>query len=261
VLAPYLVFSSWITGWVVLLATLVTIGVAFARWREPAERWRRLSTPLSLALMASAGLRLVTATSEPVIADFRSAIQLGSLARQTAAALRHRAEASPGREERYLVTWIDALYGGGQGIGLVNELARHGFSAGVTAPNDILFSKHWILEEADATARVHFVNAAWVQDTKRVPGAVMIARVDRRTPEEQEEYLHSQSLLAAALRRKGRDDVAERLPFDLRTGGDLLGHSQMARAAYRRMMDLGVPAAVFLLPVNGRSVDDSRSPR
>jgi len=247
---PYLIYWCWMVGMAALVATLATVGVALGRRRtEPSKRARTAAEVAGLAVIAAACIRLVSTMDAPVIADFGPATQLGSLARQTAAALLRNAGASTGREGRYLVTWSDALHGGGQGIGLANELTRRGFAVGVTEPNTILFGKHWGLEEQNATARVHFANAAWIHETSMKPGAVQLAYVDRRTPAERREYLELQALVQAALRKKGRSDAAERLPFDLRAGGDLVGYGTKEGNAFRRMMRIGVPAAVFVEPI------------
>ncbi|CAN5530854.1 hypothetical protein BH18ACT1_BH18ACT1_13270 [soil metagenome] len=170
----------------------------------------------------------------------------------TLAAMGDGAVDARGRDERWLVSWeIDPSGLGAQGFGLLLELGRQGFEvggtrlhvAGSTPP------RTWELDEATA-----FVHLAIGDDDVAVwrgrPGIEEVVTVDPREAEDKAEYDRLRAEISRDLDAVGLQDLVatfERIPFvaalDPRVPADLVRRID-------RMVDLGLPTAVFLGPAS-----------
>ena len=244
----YLLFSAWGVGVLLLLATVSTAGLVV--WNSVPERWRT-RTPFAQALGVTVigvyAVRLATQADRAGSSTPSATLQLAALAPPVADAIRGRVGAATGVQGRYLVTWQDALYGGGQGLGLVNELERRGLRAGVSREYGRLMVEHRILEPREATARVHLATGGWIYDARRLPGAVRVAYSDSRSAPAREEFMRLRADVVAELRALGRKDVIKVLDRNL--GAAIVpGVSPFLGLAVGRMSEIGVPAAVFIVP-------------
>jgi hypothetical protein len=146
------------------------------------------------------------------------------------------------------VTWSETLRLAGEGWGLVNELERRGLDVGVPWQFGTVFTQHRVRNPKDATARVHLATGGWIEQARTIPGAVQIAYADPRTPEAREEFERHRANVVEALRGIGRQDVIDQL--DLRLDSSMVPGLQPIYAIYlKRMSELGVPGAVFLIPI------------
>jgi len=160
-----------------------------------------------------------------------------------------------GHDGTYLVTWSDAVHIGSQGYGLVNELERRGYHVGVVPAVAVPATSHRVLLDDQATARVTLATGAWVERWRALPGATEVAFVDPRTPEQRARFedLHDQA--RTELVAEGLDDLVARLDghlfevaIDPRVPFD-------TESKLSEMLDLGVPTAVFLGPVDVQPAD------
>jgi hypothetical protein len=206
--------------------------------------------------VALAGALVVAGLSAHLVAQPRPAVlgmarvteQLGRLVPPTVDGL---AEVDGPREGRWLVTWTDVAHLGSQGYGIVNELERAGFDVGVIEYHRWNFLAHRVRPAAEATARVHLaVGTSEVERWRAVPGAEELAYDDPLTPAQRE---LSASLLAevrAQYEAAGWDDLVEKLEYDLWSAGGDPRISGLQALKLGQVRDLGVPAAVFLVPVD-----------
>jgi hypothetical protein len=156
-----------------------------------------------------------------------------------------------GRQGRYLVRWDeDALAIGSQGYGFLNELERQGFDVGVNEAHSTGSLPHRVRATEDADATVNYViGEANIARWRADPAAVEAAYYEPRSPADLEEYGRLHDEVAAGLQAEGLDDLLNALDnkvflvgIDPRVPAELTGK-------VARMMDLGLPAAVFVAPV------------
>jgi len=174
--------------------------------------------------------------------------QLAALAPLAADALLRREGRSLGPDARYVLTFAETQRLAGEGWGLLNELERRGLDVGVPSPFATIFTPHRVRDARTATARVHLATGGWIDQARKIPGAVEIAYWDGRSPEEREEYDRLRANVVDALRELGRQDAIDAL--DRQLEGSMVGGMNPVNAIYlKRMVEIGVPAAVFLIPI------------
>lgn len=164
-------------------------------------------------------------------------------------------EAAGGREGRWLVTWTDVAYLGSQGYGLVNELERAGFDVGVIEYHRLNFLDHRYLPTDEADGKVHLATGQEVERWAAVPGAVQIAYDLKRTPAQQRRFEELYAQIEGELRDAGYDDLVDKLASDLWSTGSDRRLSGFQALAIGELQQLGVEAAVFVLPADAVPVD------
>jgi hypothetical protein len=246
--ASHVMFWSFGLGVLLVVACLATIACA-AEHICPASVRLRLA---SLGPVFAAGavlcctLRLAWAAPKVLPNTYRQTRQTQALARDTITAIHQGAGVARGSSGRYLVSWSDCLHGGALGIGLGNELERAGFDAAYDLSVAALVGARRTRDPSWATARVHFANGAWIAETRRVLGGLEVSWVDLRTAEEREETEILRAAIVKALHASGS---LEALDYDVH--GTIAAHPGLHPyiiLAQGRLTDLGMPAAVFILP-------------
>jgi hypothetical protein len=240
----YLTLWAWGTTTMLLVATVWT---AITWWRMRDER---LTRPMIVATVAGTAVLVTAATSVAAIGtdhpEERLGETLGELVGPTAAALADGVGAATGTDGRYVVRWEDAAYFGSQGYGLVSELERDGFDAGVYDPWRVPATQHRVIPPDQATAEVILVTGGYVDVLRADDRVIEVASVDPRTPEQRAEFDELRRELLAEIRARGLDDLVPLVDsnlfgvrIDLRLPADV---QELAN----RMLDLGVETAVFI---------------
>lgn len=247
----YLMFCGWALGTWLLVATIST-AILSIRTHLPGEL-RKVATAaalLGLAAIAACTIRLATTVASAGSSTPTASAQLAALAPQAMAAIRESAGAATGDRGIYLVTWSEALgLAGGEGEGLVNALEGAGLHVGVSRKYAAMMTEHRVLRPEDATAQIHLAQGGFIRDARRTRGAVRIAYADLRTSEERDEFDRSRAGLRAALRALGQKDVAEAIDRDLPAAGRAARLHPFFQFVIQRMGELGMPVAVFVLPI------------
>jgi hypothetical protein len=209
---------------------------------------------LGVSVVAACAVRLaVTAPDVQPMMGNRATQQLRALMPGTIAALNASSGAATGKAGRYLVTWSDALHDGAQAYGLLHELERAGFEAGVRPEHARLAGQHRVLAPERATARVHLATGDWIERWRREPHAIAVASVDLRTAEERSEFAMLKTTAIEMLRRLDRGDVLALLDRNLVRAGTLEPPlAPLNNLVLVRMAELGGPAAVFIAPAGTR---------
>lgn len=176
---------------------------------------------------------------------------LRSIVGPTVDGLEARVGVSTGQEGRYLVTWSDARNFGSQGYGLVSELERRGYDVGVLDPWRVPVTPQRVVSAGEATAELRLVTGRFVDETRVLPGAVELVAVDPRSEAEVEEFDALAASVVADLRAAGLDDLVPLLDTNLFGLQIAPGVSPATQAKVDRMLTLGGPTAVFVLPPSG----------
>ncbi|HEX7669721.1 MAG TPA: hypothetical protein VF395_09070, partial [Polyangiaceae bacterium] len=238
----YLTFSAWSVGILLFAATVSTAGLVFARalsGRVPERHARICAEVAGLAVIGACALRLGSRPDEASTSAPGPSIQLAALAPAVSDALLANVGAARGFQGRYLVTWKDALYLGAQGFGLVNELDRRGFHAGLTTNFATLITERRVFAASEPTARVYLATGGWIREVRRLPGAVRIAYSDPRTDAERKEFASLREAVIRELKSLGHTKAVK--DFDRDIGGATApGVSLYLALEVMRMAELGV---------------------
>jgi hypothetical protein len=155
-----------------------------------------------------------------------------------------------GEDGRYLLRWDeDALAIGSQGYGFLNELERQGFDVGVPEAHSTGSVPHRVRAPGDADAIVNYViGEANIDRWRADPTAVEVVFHEPRSAADLERYERLRDEVADGLRAEGLDDLVDVLDNKL----FLVGIDPRVPAALTdkvaELMDLGLPAAVFVAP-------------
>lgn len=242
--------------WCMALTALMLLAVAWTaaaavepRLSAPDRRRLRAGAVAVAALVAVVGSAVATARhldAEPARADL-SAV-LGQVSDDTTARLARGDVPGGGRDGRYLVRWSDPVTIGSQGVGLVNELERAGFTVGVDRPHGPGATRHRVLPPERATALVQLVVGPGISEWQARPDVVEVSYVDRRTPDQRAESLLLTRSVDQRLRASGRADVADDWAQNLFTATLTPGLPGAIVDDMIRVLDLGAPVAVFVGP-------------
>jgi hypothetical protein len=246
----YLMLWMWAIGGLMVLAT------AWTAWRVARRSFGadRLPSPASLGAGLAVVAALVTAHTtaadavDAVPSDAEVSWVLADIVPDTIAALERGDGAATGRDGRYHVTWRDAFHIGSQGFGLMSELERAGFDAGLAPLFRVPATEQRVISASEATAQVLIATGVYVDQVRAEPGAVEVARVDPRSEADVRRATELLSDATEALVALGLTDVVEILDTNL------FGAAVDPRvpAVVRRQLDevlaIGTPTSVFVLP-------------
>lgn len=248
----YLMIWAWgVTG--VLLLTVVWTAAAAVAAATPAgdlPRRRRAGAAVLIAATAASTVVFAVDAADVEIPARPLSETMADLVPTTVEALAADDLAGAGRDGRYLVTWSDALYIGSQGIALVNELERAGFDVGAIEPWGVPVARHRVRAPEEATAVVHLATGFHVERWRAKPEVQEVAFVDPRTPSEREEYARLRALVIDELRRVGLEERLVDVDENLFAAAIDSRVPPAAQDAMTRMLDLGLPTAVFVGPTS-----------
>ncbi len=246
----YLLLWAWaLTG--LMLFAIIWTAVEWTR-RHAGDRYAvRGIAALVTFLVVVTGMFAFSAAYTKVMSP-RLNEQLAALVPPTLA--RMEALKDEGFRGPYLVTWLpEAQAIGAEGYGLQNELLRHGFDARAAFAFRPGSTRYHVMDPSVATIQIHLATgvdiACWRDDSRYQ----QVAYQDPRSAAERVEFERLHADVLAELRREG-------LPTDLdrQVDGNLfmLALSQSVPASTRKLMakmlDLGMPAAVFIGPPGDR---------
>ncbi|HEX6416884.1 MAG TPA: hypothetical protein VFZ77_00250 [Acidimicrobiales bacterium] len=247
---PYLLQWAWGVAGLLVLAVAWTALTA-ARTRLGPVGGRRLAAGCvgalaAVTVVASASTTVDAVGIDPPASDLSAA--LAGVLPPTVAALERGDGAASGPDGRYLVAWSDALYFGSPGFGVVSELERAGFDAGAAPVWHVPITDHRVLHPDDATAVVHLATGMFIERMRDVPGTREVAYFEPRSPREIAEFARLRSAVVEDLRADGLDELVPAVD------GNVFGVSIDPRVSAdvrrwtARMLDIGLPTAVFIEP-------------
>lgn len=246
----YLMMWAWGINALLLLAIGWTVAeVVRRRVRPDRRRTATLAGAAALGvatLASSAAFAVDAADTDPPAA--RLSTTLGELLGPTTRALDEGVGAAVGPDGRYEVTWSDALHIGSQGFGLVDELERAGFDAGSPEAYRVPITPHRVLNPEDADAEVHLATGKNVAVWQARSDFVQVAYVEPRTAEERVEYDRLRREAIEGLRAAGLDDEVHNVDDNLFAVAIDTRVPARVQRLMARMIDLGLPTAVFVGP-------------
>jgi hypothetical protein len=248
----YLGLWGWAIGCLALVATLWTaVAVGTDRWDDGRRaRDGRWAIGAVAVLTVALGVRFAIAAPDSTHGDPTVVAELAAIIDDVEAGVRAGAGEASGPDGRYLITWSDAYHIGSQGFGLVNELDRRGIDVGVPPSKRVPATPHRVLAQADATARIHLATGSFVDRYAELPGAVEIAHADPRTRAERAEQAALRASVSDDLRAMGLDELVPKLDDNLFGAAIDLRLPDELRERMGRMLEIGVPIAVYVLPVD-----------
>jgi hypothetical protein len=247
----YLMLWAWATTAVLLLAVGWTALAALDRFRtRPAMPRRALPAAVTAGLagvlaVASVALTVEAVDAEPPEPHLSSS--LGAVLPGTLAALERGVGPATGRDGHYTVVFDDALYFGSQAYGLVGELERAGFDAGMPDVYHVPITDHRVIAPEDATATVVLANADNLNRWRADPEAVEVASVEP-TEAARAEFDRLRDAVIDDLRADGPDDLVTMVDSNLFAASIDERVSDRAEQLMARMLELGQPTAVFIAP-------------
>jgi hypothetical protein len=246
----YLMLWAWaVAGLAVLAVGWTALEVVGSRVTR--DQRARIAGAATAALVTVTVLVSGALTADAVGVDppeVHSSSTLGRVVVPTVDALERGDGAATGRDGRYLVSWTDAVYFGSQAYGLVSELERAGFDAGMTRTWQVPTTSHRVIEPADATAEVVLATGVFVERWRDVPDAVEVTYVEPRSSAERAEFSRLRSVVIDDLRAHGLDDVVPNVDANLFGASIDERISDQAERWLARMIVLGEPTAVFVVP-------------
>jgi hypothetical protein len=244
----YLMLWAWGVTALLVLSVGWTAAVVIGRLDQ---RGRPLAAWALGGVVAATVLAVIVAVTAAVTLDppeSHLSSTLGRIVSPTAAALERGDGAATGEDGRYQVAWDDAYYFGSQGYGLVSELERAGFDAGLSETFHVPITDHRVIETRDATATVHLATGRYVEAWRAVPDAVEVAYVEPRNAAERAEFSRLRSDVIDDLRSDGLGDLVPMVDDNLFGLSIDERISDRAERWTARMLRLGEPTAVFVTP-------------
>jgi hypothetical protein len=242
----YLMLWAWGVTALLVLSIGWTAAVVIGRLHQrgpPGAAWA-LGGVVAATVLAVVVAVTAAVTLDPPESHLSST--LGRIVPPTAAALERGDGASTGEDGRYQVAWDDAYYFGSQGYGLVSELERAGFDAGLSETFHVPITDHRVIETRDATATVHLATGRYVDAWRAVPEAVEVAYVEPRNAAERAEFSQLRSDVIDDLHSDGLDDLVPMVDDNLFGLSIDERISDPAELWTARMLRLGEPTAVFI---------------
>ena len=243
----YLMLWMWA---VAVLLTIATVWTAAAWWVRRRPLPERARPALAVGALAAIGLVLVgrsafdARSAEP--SDMELSIVLDAVVDPTIDALEAGEGPATGYEGTYIVQWTDALHIGSQAYGLLNELDRAGFDAGLDPHFRVPATEHRVMEPGEATARVELVTGRYIEEWRARDDAVEVAAVDLRTPDDLERFDELRALVEEDLRAAGLQELIPRLDDNLFGVGVDPRVADVVRRRIDEMLHIGLPTSVFV---------------
>ncbi len=247
----YLTLWAFGTGALVLVSVLASVAAvvsaAIAR-RGDGPRLASLGwVPLAALAVAVVWPTALLARQAPDTQDADAAVSadLGRVVPGTVDAIEDGTVAG-GPDGTFLVTWVDPVNLGGQGVGLLLELERRGYDVGAPRPLRLAVRPHRVVDGDRADAEIHVAtgvpaNAAAAEH----PGTRRIAFHDPRTPAQRAEYDRLRDAVVDSLAAEGLDDLLplvdsnfillasdERTPEDVKSALFVMGRMPQPLGVY-----------------------------
>ncbi len=240
----YLMLWAW--GVALLLALAVAWTALSVLGGE--RRFGRSATGLLVTLTVVASGIFSIGALDAELPAARLSEGLAALVPDTVAALDDEVAGATGNTGTYVVAWSDSVHIGAQAYGLVSELERRGYRAGMTKGLAVPLTRHRVIDPVTATAEIHFASGRNIETFRAKPGAVEVATADPRTPRERAEFDRLRVRAADELRAQRLDDVRGYLDTDLFRASIDPRVEPGTRRRIARLVELGEPMAVFLAP-------------
>lgn len=213
------------------------------------RRWhlRRSAAVLGAIITVGTYVPLVIDGAQADVPEAHLSTTLRALVDPTASALDAGIGDATGRDGTYLVVFNDSMYFGSQAYGLVSELERRGFDAGMTSTYRVPITPRRVVAETTATAVVVLATGGYIAQWRAVAGAVEVAHVEPGADAVAESSVLDAEV-RAGLTTAGLGDLVALIDTNL--FGVQLDERVPAnlQAKVSRLLVLGRPESVFIVP-------------
>jgi hypothetical protein len=230
------------------VATAAAVGAAVLSRRGDDRRPASLAWLPVVALGVAVlwpTLALTRGAPDTEDADARVSDDLGQVVRPTVAAI-DDGIVEGGPDGTFMLTWVDPVNLGGQGMGLLLELERRGYDAGAPAPLRLAVRDHRVVTAAQADAEIHVAIGVPANTTAAErPGSRRIAYHDPRSATQRAEYDTLRADIVDRLEADGLDDLVplvdenfiilasdERAPEDVKRALYIMGRMPQPLGVY-----------------------------
>ncbi len=251
--ATWFYLTLWAFGTATLtLAAIVATAVAVAMpliARRTDERTRERLGLASLATLAVAVLvptvLLARAAPDTRDTDAEASRQLGEVVQPTVDAIED-GTVPGGADGTFVMTWVDPVNLGGQGLGLMLELERRGYDARAPKAAYLSVREHRVVPPGEADAEIHLAAGLQsIESARDHPGARQIAFHDPRTDAEIARFDRNRTIVVDGLVAAGLEALVpqvddnlfglaadERLPDDLQRPIYIMGTTAQPIAVF-----------------------------
>ena len=246
----YLTLWGWAISLLGLVAAAWTVIHVIAE-QLPVHRRSRVpvAAGAALGIVGTAILLAVSVAAwDSEHSDPTVAAELAAVIDEVAGRLDAHAGAATGRSGRYLVSWDDSFHIGSQGYGLLNELERRGYEVGVDFGRRVPATWHRVIDPGSVTARVLLATGGSVARWRATDGAVELAHLDPRTAAQRAEQARLRERVIAELERLGLPDLVAGVDQNLFGAAIDARVPEPLKIQMGRMLELGAPMSVFVLP-------------
>jgi hypothetical protein len=213
--------------------------------RDSVARVARIGQAILVGAVVVTVVLFAVSASDVEVQTPRLNETVGKVVPPTAAALT-RLERD-GTRGPYLVTWLpDPLAIGSQGYGLLNELLRHGFDVRASSVFRPGATRYHIIDPARAKIEVHLATGPDIERWRHDTRYDEITYFDPRSPTERREFDRLRARVIGDLRRAHLSEQARSVDGNLMMLGLDAHVPDVDRARISRMVDIGMPAAVFI---------------
>jgi len=212
--------------------------------------------PRSLASSGAGVLAAVTLVTSCVFAVQASSVTvqtprvnetLGAMVAPTARALAGLEDR--GQRGPYLVTWLpDAQAIGSAGFGLLNELDRRGFDVRAEEAFRPGATRYHVIDARRPSLEVHLATGRDIANWRRDSRFTQVVTFDPRSAAERREFGRLHAEVAGDLRRAGLGELVAQIDDNLFMLALAPRVPERAQTLITRMLDLGLPMAVFIGP-------------
>jgi hypothetical protein len=244
----YLMLWMWAVGGLMAAAVLWTL---HGWWRQGPRRPRvdlQVVTGVFAAVAVLVTVRTAVDAVDAVHTDGQLSVVLHELVGPTVEALEAGEGAATGRDGRYLVAWSDSLHIGSQAYGLMSELERAGFDAGLLPLFHVPATDHRSFGPEDATARVELVTGRFLDEWRRRDDAVEVAHVDARSDADVARFEELRQEIVTELEAEGLDELFDSVEGNLFGVGVDPRVPDVTRRKVDEMLHIGLPTSVFVAP-------------
>jgi len=238
----YLLLSIWGIAALMAITIVWTAAVALTHWRNAADDHglERVGVVALLAIALVFSIRSTWVAPSASHSDATVVRELQGVLPGTLAAVDHH--------ERYLLAADDAAFFLSPMYGMLNELDRRGFDVGVIEGLGVVATKHRVMHEDDATAKIQIATGIWVDAWRSIPGAREVAFFEPRSDQQRARFDALRTEVMQLLRDAGRSDLVPLVDRNLFAASIAPGLDRSIRTRVEEMLTLGVPIGVFIAP-------------
>jgi hypothetical protein len=244
-------FYLFLWAWCLTALLLFVVGwtvVAFSHSRFGHGADRR-SSKAGVAILSAVALVSVAFFADDAahttVQTPRLNEQLGALITPTARALARLRQG--GQRGPYLVTWLpDPIDIGAEGYGLLNELDRRGFDVRAGLTFRPAATRYHVMDPARASLEVHLATGNDIARWSKMANYREVAYFDPRSASERQEFARLHTRVIEDLRRAKLSALVPEVDENLFIVALTPQIADSTRKLMTRMLDLGLPSAVFI---------------